>query len=274
MKKDKYEFEQLDWKGKGYFGCQKLSEKFPTSPQKKPWYSVLIAIYEAKHGSFYNTSKLLEIAGKGISPTLDEVCTLIFGDIGTDECFQELIKRIQSNEDYEFTLQACDSLSARGRLCDISILLDALEANEDIEDAEIIPTYIREMLDPGDYSFSTDPETDGLKSYRKSVEDHVAMLCDHFGSDEVYIWRGDIFSIERVAHWIIDWAPKNIIYFPTDVRRRLEATSGIDCSQFYHEGKFQLLAAMALAEKILDSHLIEDLKPGDRYFFGHQIPSF
>lgn len=274
MVKDNYKFNAINWTEKGYFGCQNINKEFPAVLKEKPWYSVLIAISKAKKGGVYDVNRLLEIADKEISGILDKVCSQVFGDMGSDSCFQELIRIISTNENYDFTFQVCEALVTRGRLRDVSILLNALDANKDIRDAVIIPVYIRRMLDFGDYSFSVDPKADGLKIYRKSVESRVMMLCDHFGNDEVCIWRGDIFSIERVAHWTMDWAPNKALPFPMDVRRRLEATSGIDCSQFYHEGIFQPLAAMALAEKILDSNLIEDLKPGNRYFFGHQIPSF
>ncbi|NJK31974.1 MAG: hypothetical protein HC927_05885 [Deltaproteobacteria bacterium] len=56
-------------------------------------------------------------------------------------------------------------------------------------------------------------------------------------------------------------------------RRRFEASTGIDCSEFYSDGEFFPLVAAARLEAWIDSPEADRYEPGVRYFFGHRIPN-
>jgi hypothetical protein len=50
-----------------------------------------------------------------------------------------------------------------------------------------------------------------------------------------------------------------------------EASTGIDCSDFYEGGNLQRLAALAVLEGFLDSRAAARFEIGTRYFFAHPI---
>lgn len=54
-------------------------------------------------------------------------------------------------------------------------------------------------------------------------------------------------------------------------RMFFEASTGIDCSAFYEQGRLQRLAALAVLEDFMDGGYAADFEPGVRYFFGHRI---
>ena len=56
------------------------------------------------------------------------------------------------------------------------------------------------------------------------------------------------------------------------LRQRFEASTGINCSDFYKQGDFQPLTAAARLEAWLESGAPDRFEPGERYFFGHKIP--
>lgn len=55
------------------------------------------------------------------------------------------------------------------------------------------------------------------------------------------------------------------------IRMFFEASTGIDCSRFYENNRFQRLAAMAIFEDFLDSEAPKRFEVGTRYFFGHPL---
>lgn len=56
-------------------------------------------------------------------------------------------------------------------------------------------------------------------------------------------------------------------------RMCFEASTGINCADFYKEGNLQRLAALAILEGFLDSRAEARIELGVRYFFGHSIES-
>jgi hypothetical protein len=56
------------------------------------------------------------------------------------------------------------------------------------------------------------------------------------------------------------------------LRRRFEASTGIDCHDFYVEQGFQPLSAARIAEDFLNGPQAAKYEEGCRYFFGHLIP--
>lgn len=54
-------------------------------------------------------------------------------------------------------------------------------------------------------------------------------------------------------------------------RMCFEASTGIDCTAFYEQGRLQRLAALAVLEDFMEGGYAADFEPGVRYFFGHRV---
>ena len=54
-------------------------------------------------------------------------------------------------------------------------------------------------------------------------------------------------------------------------RMCFEASTGVDCTSFYEQGRLQRLAALAVLEDFMDAGHAAAFEPGVRYFFGHRV---
>jgi hypothetical protein len=104
------------------------------------------------------------------------------------------------------------------------------------------------------------------------VEAALSRLMEKFGSDRVSVWNGEIFSIRSFAEQFFDIVRRVLPVSLFKYRHRLEATTGIDCRDFFADGETQFLEIAATLEEFLDSPDIHEYRPGVRYFFGHPIP--
>lgn len=271
---DNYDFEVLDWMAGGYRGFRlpKKGSQFPERAKKTPWYAVCVIISQIKRGHFGEVKRLFEIHGQEMSPTLDRVCGDIFGDAGPTEVWTHLLKDMQNYDvDFYLNLDNCRSVGSRGRLADIPALLDVMELYSNLRDRDMIPLYIAGILDPGDDSVFNDVgDLGGFKPYRQYIENLTQDLAARFGSDDVYVFRGEILDVTRVAKLVIQYARQG--NFPIDLRRKFEVMTGVNCSSFYDELNFQPLCAQAVAEDFLDSPKVDLYQPGSRYFFGRPVP--
>ncbi|WP_239470072.1 hypothetical protein [Archangium violaceum] len=54
-------------------------------------------------------------------------------------------------------------------------------------------------------------------------------------------------------------------------RMCFEASTGVDCTAFYEQGRLRRLAALAILEDFMDAGHAAAFEPGVRYFFGHRV---
>ena len=267
-------FEFLDWEGRGYFGPPVLKgADFPADPRSAPWTSWMAAFLKATHGDFRFVARLAELGGQ-VDGLVDRVTSTLLGDAAPNNAFSAIIGRVEHEDNYELVYDWCDAVATRGRLGDIGVLLDAYEKNiNDVdEDADIILIRIAQMLDPDTAPRLSHHENfGGFPQYRMEVEQRQKRLLDRHGSEDVYLWRGELTSVRRMAQMLLHLEPRS--FLPSTVRRRFEASTGIDCSAMFDaKRRFLPLEAAAIAEDFLRGDAIDRYSEGARYFFGHGVP--
>jgi hypothetical protein len=145
-------------------------------------------------------------------------------------------------------------------------LLAAYERLANDDDAQILPVHIRDVL--GDDCPRPNERT--MERYKEGVLALYRELATSLGSDNVFLFKGELLNTVRVAQQLLESSRQP--HFRTFYRRKFEAMTGIDCSKFYVERIFQPMSAAAIVEAFLESADSVKYKPGVRYFFGHRIP--
>ncbi len=109
-----------------------------------------------------------------------------------------------------------------------------------------------------------------IAGYQAIVLKRHAELLEKLGSDQVIVFRGEIFCVERLAKLMLNSFSSG--QFESVLRRKFEANTGIDCTAFYVDGELQPLAAATILEAFLDGSDLGRYQEGQRYFFGHPLP--
>jgi hypothetical protein len=264
------EYPALDWEGRGYaaFTAPPAGPGRPDEGDEDPWLLWVTALDKARRGDFSKVPPVLEASDESPDPVFVQSSYYLLGDAGPDPCFPGIVENAEMPSDTDRVIWSCNALMERGRLADIPILLEAYLRHSGNQDAGIIALYIHDMLgredliDPGEF--------ESLAAYRDAVISAHQGLLDQFGTDAVCIYRGERFHVPRMARAILDALHQP--HFRMSARRKFEAVTGIDCSEFYREKRLQPLTAATIVEEFLESPEVEKYEEGVRYFFGHRIP--
>jgi hypothetical protein len=111
------------------------------------------------------------------------------------------------------------------------------------------------------------------KQYRQLLINRCRELMERFGSSDVPILHGELFSVHSVAERLLENLTKRAASEIMEQRAIFEASTGIDCHQFYENRHLQPIAATAIVKRFIESADAKKYKPGCRYFFGHEIPN-
>jgi hypothetical protein len=266
---------ELNPLGRCYFGIPAPPKgvAFPARPRSNPVLAWKVALDEARRGKFDNLPRLLEAYDyEGEDPELNDLIAILLGDAGPGACFPPLIRELETPTepaDYELALDFSEAVAIRGRLADVPLLLTVFERYATIRDADIIPVQIAELL-WGPASSLEPSDLPSLEDYRAGVIAAYQDLATRLGDDRAYVFRGERFSVVRLAEIIRDELHEP--YFDEELRRKFEACTGINCSVFYRREELQPLAAEALIENFLEGPEAERYDAGVRYFFRHRIP--
>lgn len=261
----------LDWEAGGYFG---IAEPPGERDLDRPEHLWAEAFLQARQGRFDLMPRLLELYRQTRNFEFEDLCITLLGDAGTPECFdsmiQSLLSEIDQTTEFELTLDFCSALYARGKLADVPLILSAFEPIEYVKDAAVIPCQISELLefpvgkltDLGNFSY--------LSEYREAVLARCGELMSRFGTDQVYVFGGERFSVVSFAKQYLKALEKPQV---TSVwRHKFEASTGADCSNFYRDGQLQREAAKSALKAFLNNPDRWDFSEGARYFFGHRLP--
>jgi hypothetical protein len=264
----------INWRAKGYFAYPDPPEDAALAEATlaaEPALLWLVALRNAKHGDFSLMPRLVPVCADDSRPILSKLASELTGDAAPDSVIDSVAQRLKRGSDnYEAGLQFCSVLNGRGLLADVPVLLDTLEAYLEIEDAEIISSFISRRLEEEPGPLSDHHEFDSYADYRRAVESRYQELVEQFGTDRILLLGGQPFGVLPLARKILTRAQEP--YFPMQLRHKLEASTGIDCASFYREGEFQPLRATALVETFLEDPGSARFRGGQRYFFGHPIP--
>lgn len=252
---------------------------------------ILAAIVErSKHGDFSATTHILDVVRSDLSAAELYACADIFGHIAPSSVLKDLLAEFRADIfdkgdlwKAEFVLDICRRSM---RLWTVPYMLEIYlqtenreEINQRAEDRDqpsliLLPSYLSDLLEeesgPIDDAELDDPD------YGRLVMQKYDQLCKSYGSPELAVLQGKLFSVESIARNLLaelsrQEGPIDELKVAED-RMLFEASTGIDCRGFFDEFNLRPLAAAAILEDFLNSGEAAKCEPGLRCFFGHRIP--
>ncbi|WP_224367643.1 hypothetical protein [Hyalangium versicolor] len=267
------EFEEqgIDWQGKGYFGCpEPVAGVAPDELSADPWLRWAAIQAAARKGDFAPTAHLVRIYDEAPSPILEGLCGTLLGDAAPSSIINDVALMLDATDSFEATLDFSDVVQSRGLLADVPLLLRAYKQVAEFEDAAILPIHLSWLLEPKPGPLSRPDSFASLKEYLDAVTRRYHERTEKFGTDRVLLLRGERFGVVRLAERLL--LELRGQQFPFTLRRKFEASTGIDCSAFYRDRVIQPGDAAKIVERFLESHESERYQDGARYFFGHAVP--
>jgi hypothetical protein len=267
-----FEMNGIDWTRNGYFGCPSppSASKLPADLTADPWLMWIVALDRAKQGDFALMPALLTVFKPIKDVLLAQLASYLLGDAGTSTCFQTLTQELDEPDNLDVILDYCRAIHFRGRLADVPLIVRAYERIVTNEDADIIPIWLSNLLEPEDDVLSDSSEFETIEDYSKAVLNRYEELSNEFGTNQILVFRGEQFGVLRLAKYILRRVREP--FFRMELRHRFEAQTGIDCSRFYKRGDIHPLRTAAVIEEFLNSADAGNYEDGVRYFFGHRIP--
>lgn len=229
-----------------------------------------MALKRAKSGDFALVSRLVEICKSATHPMLARVSSDVLGDAGTSTCFQNITKQMKNEENVGIVLNFCEALYYQGKLSNILLLLSSYEKYASNSDFDIVPVWISDLLESDEEQQLPEPDSLELDEYREAVLKRYTELLQKFGTDDILVFKGEMFGVISMAHFILGRI--RMPYVRTSLRRKFEASTGVNCTEFYRNGVIQPLTAASIIEEFLASPESAKYAEGVRYFFGHRIP--
>lgn len=256
---------QIDYYGKGYLGSPILPKnlQLPSNPYDDPWRVCALALERAKKGDFGLMPTLLELYCSTNEAALNHMCLALFTDAGTTACFSKIVEIVKTEPNIRKIFDLCGALAVRGELSYIPILLEKYLFNQGSGEAECIADYITALV--GDQLLTVDAD-----DYEDAVMLCYERMLEKFNDDKVLLLKGERYGVTSLARQIFNDIESP--YFRLRWKLEFEASTGIDCSSWYKNKKFQSLSAAATIEEFLESPEAAKYEDGARYFFGHRIP--
>jgi hypothetical protein len=198
---------------------------------------------------------------------------MLMGDAGAAAELQSLIQCIESAPE-GIRADACDAVSYMGSLKPIPAMLRAREQVSRVQHREVILYAIARLLEGDEGPISNDAH-ESEEELRAYVERECTRLEAEHGTDS--LWEGRVFDVRTLAsemdallRRIHEEIGASGLFIA--LRHKFEASTGVDCSGFYRDGRLQPLTALSIIEDFLASDGAAAFEAGVRYFFGHRIP--
>jgi hypothetical protein len=231
---------------------------------------------QAKAGSFKDMPTVLDLYEEAKSAMFRFVCSRLLGDAGTGACFSRTVKQLQAvkGSDPNLSIHHCSEFRAAGFLWAVPIMLEEYQVLRKSQETAIIPLYLSSMLETKWGRISRGVRPKGLPGYSRLVTDRYEKVKARFQTDRVIVYAKRQAGVIPYARMILKLLGNSAFEqtSQTFLRRRFEASTGIDCSAFYKKGEFQALEAASIVEGFLESPDAAKYEDGVRYFFGHRIP--
>lgn len=263
---------RLDWSGAGYFGFPVTRDRadYISPDDAALWRDFEAVLAPAKQGRFDDIESLIDLYDETDSWILAGAYCDLLGDAGSGSCFERLIPVVGSVAEPTYAVELGEALGSWGSLSVVPTLLIALEGLAGFDDAEILPEILSRMLESEPGPIADPGGLEDFESYRARVSRRHAELEVDLGSPETIVLHGEVFDVGKLAKRMSKALAED--KFEPYLRRKFEATTGIDCSGFYVDGALRPLPAAAVLEAFLDSPDTARYQPGVRYFFGHALP--
>lgn len=257
---------------RGYFAFPLLPHD-QTLEDYGQWQICARHVEAAKHGRFDDLSTLLEVYADETSWVRRSVYVRLMGAAAPMDLIVRIHALLHSDIPYDCALGFMEALFYAGRLDTIPTVIEGWRLIHTEQDGVYIPPRLSLLLQPEMRSDLDCPGADAsdaeADAFRDEMLERHAALRDEYG-ERAFVFRGRLLDLE----WIIRCALADLATGTIDsqMRHKIEAMTGIDCSCFYHREALQPLAAAALLEDMLASLDLFPFVPGQRYFFGHPVP--
>lgn len=262
---------RFKWNGAGYF--------FPTeqlsscSPQWQRWGAILES---AKQGDFAPTEQLLDLLLERSDHVLSKACSLLLGDAGNARAIDALIAYSKRRIEERFPLAiddgllVSDALAIDGRARSVSPILELFWWNSSAKDATLFALHLSKMLEPDWEKIFRRPEEDDFPAYRSMVLERLAAIEL---SEDQHALLGQRVGVRDIAKLALHHlGNEDFDQFAQELlRRRFEASTGIDCTHFFRDGRFQPLTAAVTLQEFLASDESKRFVDGKKYFFGWPV---
>jgi len=273
MKKSFYP-DGIDWEGDGYFAepLPRNDPAFTRDRHVSGWLRWEDSLRKAKQGDFSTVPGLLDLHRAPHGWVLGQCCAYLLGDAGQPSLYRQLADAaVNGPGSYVARVEYCDALAAWGNLTVVPTLLTTyLAIHKDFKDADIIPVLLSNLLESEAGPVGAPEACASDSAYRDLVMGSFRELTDKFGTQEIIVLRGEPFGVARLARLLLGALREPV--FQLDLRRKFEASTGVDCRAFFQSGILQRLASAAIVEGFLEGPAVDRFEPGIRYFFGHRIP--
>jgi len=242
-----------------------------------PWISLLAILEKAKTGDFSEMIRAVDCMDVAENWVLLRGAAALLGDAGSSSCLRSALDKFRpylyDDDDIILQVEFSHSLWGSMFLWTAPVLADLYLRSQDRKESAIIAIKLAELLGSEYIPFPEKAGTEDEK-WREKILLRYNELKARFGSDEVPVFRGEVFDLRRVATEFLKGLKSGEAIDEADLttfRHQFEASTGIGCREMFKENKPQPLAVAALLEKFLKSPAAAKFEAGARYFFGHRI---
>jgi hypothetical protein len=262
----------------------------------EPWIILAATLERAKRGDHGPISRLEQLVRPDNQNALvTNIALELVGTAGGRDQLRLLETIMLHGEDY-LAAEACGAASCAGSLSLVPSMLAAWTRTTNFRHRQTISLRLGLLLEEWDGPITTmepayesektqemeeeDPEQEIFATesqYTEIVKATVAEVRSRCSHDDSPVILGQPFGVVSLAKYMLDLVKSDIDPSALGsmflfLRHRFDASTGIDCSRFFSQRKFQPLAATSILEEFLEGPEVEKYAEGDRYFWGHRIP--
>jgi hypothetical protein len=270
--------ETFLWRKKGYFYRHKPTVDILDSAilnSDNPWHVLAGVLEQVKKGQNSSIDLLLPFLNFEDDPSLVASCLWLIGDAGKKKHMKYLVNAMEESRMEYIRIKACDAAKHAGYVWLLPHILDVWCTIRSREKYSI-SKYLSILMEPSaglvfDYSqFDRDEE------YVDFVNNKILDIKSTLGFEDAVIVYGREFVfkdfVEHMYELLVSGKKTGVLASEFGyLRHRFEAITGIDCSGFYKNEKFNQLETLAIIKPFLDEKTYEKYKDGVRYFFGKPV---
>jgi hypothetical protein len=261
-----------------------------------PWRVLPCALTNLQQGQFAVTRRLVVLLHETRDAEVWDACALLLSFAAPYSVLRRLVasfdKLLQPKRSDYTRRYFCEILASAAGVWSVPHLLRLYREMEDREVKGMVQTYLSQVLEaqpgpiwkgprvewqsnelPPPFEESTQVYEDA--EYLARVEETFGRVVSEQGlRDQDAVQEGGRLDIRDMARRLLGRVRTG--EFPDRIetgRMFLEATTGLDCRQFFDDaGRLRRLAAAAIIEEFLARGKADQYTPGVRYFFRHRIP--
>lgn len=263
---------------------------------REPWRVLPCALANLQQGQFAVAGRLVELLRETRDAEVWDACSLLLSFAAPYSVLRKLVASfdtlLQPKRSDHTRRYFCEILASAAGVWGVPHLLGLYRELEDRDVRAMVQTYLSQVLEaqpgplwrgprvewqsnelPPPFEESTQVFQDA--EYLALVEETFRRVVSAEGlRDQEAVQEGGRLDIQEVARRLL-WRVRTG-EFPDRIetgRMFLEATTGLDCREFFDEsGRLRRLSAAALVEEFLAPGMAGPYQPGARYFFRHRIP--